>query len=57
MSVLHPESINTVRLATFKIQNEVHIVGAALRMGKAIRMSTMRVLEEFMLVSILNTDL
>ena len=33
MSVLHPESINTVRLATFKIQNEVYIVGAALRMG------------------------
>lgn len=33
MSVLHPESINTVRLATFKMQNEVYIVGAALRMG------------------------
>lgn len=33
MSVIHPESINTVRLATFRIQNEVHVIGGALRMG------------------------
>ncbi len=30
---LHPNSINTVRLVTFRIENEVHIIGAALRMG------------------------
>lgn len=33
MSVLHQESINTVRVATFKIGNEITIYGAALRMG------------------------
>ena len=33
MSVLHQESINTVRVATFKIGNQITIYGAALRMG------------------------
>ncbi len=33
MAVLHPASINTIRLATFRIDNEVNIMSAALRMG------------------------
>lgn len=33
MAVLHPESINTLRIATFKIKDEVMIYGAAVRMG------------------------
>lgn len=33
MSILHKESINTIRIATFKIKNEVIIYGAAMRMG------------------------
>lgn len=33
MAVLHPESINTLRLATFSIKDEVVIYGAAVRMG------------------------
>lgn len=33
MSNLHPESINTLRIITFKINNEVEILGAAIRMG------------------------
>ena len=33
MSVLHPESINTLRLATFKIKDNVNIYAAAVRMG------------------------
>lgn len=33
MAILHPESINTLRLATFRIKDEVVIYGAAVRMG------------------------
>lgn len=33
MAKLHRESINTVRLVTFKIKDKVHIVGGTLRMG------------------------
>lgn len=33
MSVLHPESINTLRLATFRVKDDVVIYGAAVRMG------------------------
>lgn len=33
MSVLHPESINTLRIATFKTKDSVNIYGAAVRMG------------------------
>lgn len=33
MAILHKESINTLRLATFKIKDEIHIYGAAIRMG------------------------
>ena len=33
MAVLHRESINTLRVATFRINNEVIIYGAAVRMG------------------------
>lgn len=33
MAVLHPESINTLRLATFRIKDQVVIYGAAVRMG------------------------
>ncbi len=33
MSMLHRESINTVRMATFTINKQVHIIGTALRMG------------------------
>ena len=33
MAVLHRESINTLRIATFKIKDEVIIYGAAVRMG------------------------
>lgn len=33
MAVLHPESINTLRIATFKVGSEVKIYGAAVRMG------------------------
>ena len=33
MSTLHPESINTLRVFTFRIKNEVEIIGAAIRMG------------------------
>lgn len=34
LSAIHPESINTVRLVTFKTNNEIDVYGAALRMGK-----------------------
>lgn len=33
MAILHPESINTIRIATFKIGQDVTIYGASLRMG------------------------
>lgn len=33
MAVLHPESINTLRLATFRVKDEVVIYGASVRMG------------------------
>lgn len=33
MAIIHEESINTVRIVTFKINDDVHLVGAALRMG------------------------
>lgn len=33
MAVLHRESINTLRIATFRIKGEVKIYGAAVRMG------------------------
>ena len=33
LAVIHKESINTVRLVTFKVNNDVHIIGGALRMG------------------------
>ncbi|MBR5483601.1 MAG: hypothetical protein IKV18_02755 [Alistipes sp.] len=33
MAMLHPESINTLRLATFRIKDDVVIYGAAVRMG------------------------
>ena len=33
LAVIHKESINTVRLVTFKVKNNVHIIGGALRMG------------------------
>lgn len=33
MAILHPESINTLRIATFKVGNDVKIYGAAIRMG------------------------
>lgn len=33
IAVLHRESINTLRLATFKLENEVVIYGAGIRMG------------------------
>lgn len=33
MAVLHPESVNTLRIATFKIGSEVKIYGAAVRIG------------------------
>ena len=33
MAKLHPESINTLRLATFKIGNDVNVYAAAVRMG------------------------
>lgn len=33
MSVLHKESINTIRISSFRIGNEVTIYGAAMRMG------------------------
>lgn len=33
LAVLHPNSINTVRIATFKNNNDVTIIGCALRMG------------------------
>lgn len=33
MAVLHPESINTIRIATFSINKRVEFIGAALRMG------------------------
>ena len=33
MAALHKESINTIRLATFKIGTEIVILGAAIRMG------------------------
>lgn len=33
MAVLHPQSINTLRLATFRIHDEVIVYGAAVRMG------------------------
>ena len=33
MAVLHRESINTLRIATFRIKNDVVIYGAAVRMG------------------------
>jgi len=33
MAVLHKESINTIRIATFTVNNEVTILGAALRVG------------------------
>ena len=33
MAILHQQSINTVRLVTFVVDGEVHIVGGAVRMG------------------------
>ena len=33
MTLLHPESINTLRIATFRIKDDVIIYGAAVRMG------------------------
>ena len=33
MTDLHPESINTLRVFTFRIMNDVEIIGAAIRMG------------------------
>ncbi len=33
MAVLHPQSINTLRIATFRIKDNVVIYGAAVRMG------------------------
>lgn len=33
MARIHEESINTVRIVTFKIKDDVHVVGGALRMG------------------------
>lgn len=33
MSDIHPQSINTVRIATFKLKERVEIIGTALRMG------------------------
>lgn len=33
MATFHPESVNTMRIATFKIENEVIIYGAGIRMG------------------------
>ena len=33
MTDLHPESINTLRVFTFRIKNDVKIIGAAIRMG------------------------
>lgn len=33
MSIIHKESINTIRIATFRIGNEITIYGAAMRMG------------------------
>lgn len=33
MAVLHPESINTLRVATFNLQGDVIIYGAGIRMG------------------------
>lgn len=33
MSDIHPQSINTVRVATFKLKDQIEIIGSALRMG------------------------
>lgn len=34
LAILHPESINTIRIATIRIGNDINIYGAAIRMGR-----------------------